>query len=68
MLFESLLFLVGGVLIALMLVVCAVIVTIATIKRQQNITTAAALNKRFQQNHVEHSSIEVKHLLESEEA
>lgn len=57
---------IGGVLVALLLVSLAVVFTLMAIKRQQNITTAAALNKRFPQTFQNY--IEAQHLLEPEEA
>ncbi|KAJ8940355.1 hypothetical protein NQ314_010737 [Rhamnusium bicolor] len=58
---------VGGVLIALFLISLAAVITLVIIKRQQNITTAAALNKRFPQT-FQNNIIEAQHLLEPEEA
>ncbi|CAH0546226.1 unnamed protein product [Brassicogethes aeneus] len=57
---------VGGVVVTIILVSLAAIVTLILIKRQQNITTAAALNKRFPQTF--QSNIEAQHLLEPEDA
>ncbi|XP_066249961.1 bis(5'-adenosyl)-triphosphatase enpp4-like [Euwallacea similis] len=57
---------VGGVLLVLILVGMAVMFTLMLIKRQQNITTAAALNKRFPQTFQNY--IEAQHLLDPEEA
>lgn len=57
--------LVGGILIALVLISAAVIITYVMVKRQQKLTTAAALNKRFPQS--TQYTIEAQHLLETEE-
>jgi ectonucleotide pyrophosphatase/phosphodiesterase family protein 5 len=56
----------GGIFIALILISCAAVLTLMMIKRQQSITTTAALNKRFPQTF--QSSIEAQHLLEPEDA
>ncbi|KAJ8924970.1 hypothetical protein NQ315_001135 [Exocentrus adspersus] len=58
---------VGGVVIALVLITVAAIITLVMIKRRQNMTTVAALNKRFPQT-FQNNVIEAQHLLESEEA
>lgn len=58
---------VGGVVIALVLITVAAIITLIMIKRQQNLTTVAALNKRFPQT-FQNNIIEAQHLLEPEEA
>ncbi|XP_060535663.1 bis(5'-adenosyl)-triphosphatase ENPP4-like [Cylas formicarius] len=57
---------VGGVLIVLVLVTLAIVFTLVAIRRQQNITTAAALNKRFPQSFQNY--VEAQHLLEPEDA
>lgn len=57
---------VAGVLLSLLLIGCAAAITILLIKRQQNMRTTAALNKRFPQTFQQ--SIEAQHLLEAEEA
>ncbi|KAF5296168.1 hypothetical protein FQA39_LY12622 [Lamprigera yunnana] len=54
----------GGVLLALLFIICVAAATLFYIKRQQKITTVAALNKRFPQN-LNHSVIEAQHLLEN---
>ncbi|RZC33902.1 bis(5'-adenosyl)-triphosphatase enpp4-like, partial [Asbolus verrucosus] len=56
----------GGIFIALILIGCAAVITLMMIKRQQSITTTAALNKRFPQTF--QTSIEAQHLLEPEDA
>lgn len=57
---------VGGVLLVLILISLAVVFTLMLIKRQQNLTTAAALKKRFPQTFQNY--IEAQHLLDPEEA
>ncbi|KAL1517368.1 hypothetical protein ABEB36_001138 [Hypothenemus hampei] len=57
---------VGAVVLVLVLISMAVIFTLMLIKRQQNITTTAALNKRFPQTFQNY--IEAQHLLDTEEA
>ncbi|CAG9818495.1 unnamed protein product [Phaedon cochleariae] len=57
---------VGGVLLALIIVGLAAGLTLYIIKVRQNIRTAAALNKRFPQT-FQNSGIEAQHLLESED-
>ncbi|XP_065160504.1 bis(5'-adenosyl)-triphosphatase enpp4-like isoform X2 [Atheta coriaria] len=57
-----------AVIVSLMLVSCGAAITLLVIKRQQNITTIAALNKRFPQTFNTNAGIEAQHLLESEEA
>ncbi|KRT80179.1 hypothetical protein AMK59_8696 [Oryctes borbonicus] len=57
---------VAGVLLSLLLIGCAVAITVLLIKRQQSMRTTAALNKRFPQTFQQ--SIEAQHLLEAEEA
>lgn len=54
-------------MIVLVLITVAAIITLIMIKRQQNLTTVAALNKRFPQT-FQNNIIEAQHLLEPEEA
>ncbi|XP_057671675.1 bis(5'-adenosyl)-triphosphatase enpp4-like [Diorhabda carinulata] len=58
---------VGGVLVALLFISVAAAIALLIIKRQQTITTAAALNKRFPQT-FHPNIIEAQHLLEPEDA
>uniref|UniRef100_A0A6P7GL08 Ectonucleotide pyrophosphatase/phosphodiesterase family member 5-like isoform X5 n=1 Tax=Diabrotica virgifera virgifera TaxID=50390 RepID=A0A6P7GL08_DIAVI len=58
---------VGGVLVALLFISVAATIALIIIKRQQTITTAAALNKRFPQT-FHHNIVEAQHLLEPEDA
>ncbi|XP_050501179.1 bis(5'-adenosyl)-triphosphatase enpp4-like isoform X2 [Diabrotica virgifera virgifera] len=57
----------GGVLVALLFISVAATIALIIIKRQQTITTAAALNKRFPQT-FHHNIVEAQHLLEPEDA
>lgn len=59
-------FLAGAIVTAIFLIGCAAFITLVMIKRQQSITTTAALNKRFPQTF--QSNYEAQHLLEAEEA
>ncbi|XP_022915908.1 bis(5'-adenosyl)-triphosphatase enpp4-like [Onthophagus taurus] len=55
-----------GMSLSLLLISCAAAITIILIRRQQNMTTAAALNKRFPKSFQQ--AVEAQHLLEAEEA
>ncbi|XP_017786314.1 PREDICTED: bis(5'-adenosyl)-triphosphatase enpp4-like [Nicrophorus vespilloides] len=58
---------VGAVVAAILFIGCGAAITLFLIKRQQSITTAAALNKRFPQT-FSNANIEAQHLLEPEDA
>ncbi|KAG5889423.1 hypothetical protein JTB14_032757 [Gonioctena quinquepunctata] len=58
---------VGGVISTVFIISLAAIIALILIKRQQKITTAAALNKRFPQT-FQNNIIEAQHLLEAEDA
>lgn len=60
-------FTVGAVLVVLFFISSVAAITLFLIKRQQNITTTAALNKRFPQT-FQNNIIEAQHLLEPEDA
>lgn len=60
-------FTVGAVLVVLFTISLVAAITLYLIKRQQNITTTAALNKRFPQT-FQSNIIEAQHLLEPEDA